>query len=188
MQNRKEMSEDKPLDRAVFAGGCFWHTEAAFEEVDGVVSAVSGYTGGHVENPMYEQVSSGLTGHYEAVEVTYDPSVISYEQLLDIFWRNIDPIDQFGQFYDKGSQYKTAIFYQNEAQRKLAEESKKKLQESGGFDKPIATAILPASKFYKAEEYHQDYYKKSATRYQAYKKGAGFEEKLDRIWKGKRGA
>lgn len=142
--------------------------EAAFEALDGVLDVVSGYTGGQKENPTYEEVSSGTTGHYEAVQVTYDPLKITYEQLLDYFWNNIDPTDEAGQFYDRGPQYRTAIFYHNEMQKMLAERSKKSLEGSGKFNKPIATAILPAREFYRAEEYHQDYYKKHARRYERY--------------------
>jgi len=157
--------------KATFAGGCFWCTEAAFQELDGVIEAVNGYTGGRAENPTYEQVCSGNTGHYEATEITYDPEKITYERLLEVFWRSIDPTDGGGQFVDRGSQYRTAVFYHDEKQKELAEKSKKKLEEE--LDGPIATEILPAQTFYKAEEYHQDYYKKKRLEYELYKRGSG---------------
>lgn len=163
------------LEKATFAGGCFWCIESAFDHVPGVVEAVSGYTGGHTINPSYEEVSTGRTGHYEAVEVTYDPSKVSYSALLDVFWRQIDPTDSTGQFSDHGSQYRTAIFYHNEEQKRLAEESKKALDKSGMFGKPIATEIKKATTFYKAEEYHQDYYKKNEERYEYYRSHSGRE-------------
>ena len=149
------------LEKATFAGGCFWCIEDAFRNVEGVVEAVSGYTGGHKENPTYEEVCSGNTGHYEAVQVTFDESNVSYEKLLELFWSQIDPTDTEGQFADRGSQYMTAIFYHNKEQRKVAEESKKRLEETGKFDKPIATKIIKAGKFYKAEDYHQEYSEKN---------------------------
>lgn len=169
--------------RAIFAGGCFWCTEAAFDLVDGVIKTTSGYTGGTIENPTYEQVSSGKSGHTEALEVTYDPAQVDYPFLLDVFWRSIDPTDRLGQFYDRGSQYRTAIFYIDEEQKQQAEASKISAQKRIGEDKKIVTTIEPASEFYVAEEYHQDYHKKSPQRYNAYKDGSGREEKLKRIWK-----
>ncbi len=159
------------IDTATFAGGCFWCIEAAFSQVDGVKEVISGYTGGTIENPSYEQVSSGSTGHVEAVQVLYDPEKISYEELLDIFWQQIDPTDADGQFVDRGSQYKTAIFYHNQEQKEKAEKSRDSI--SGRFNKEIATEIRPAGEFYKAEEYHQDYYKKNKKRYALYKKNSG---------------
>ena len=182
MNDKHNKPEKDDLAKATFAGGCFWCMEAAFKLQPGVVSAVSGYTGGHTENPTYEAVTSGMTGHYEAVEVTYDPSKITYERLVEIFWHNIDPTDAYGQFADKGTQYKTAIFYHDETQRRLAAQAKKDLADSGKFDKPIATAILPAAKFYAAEEYHQDYYVKNPAHYQLYKKGSGREKRLEEMW------
>ena len=177
-------SEDKmpELDVATFAGGCFWCMEAAFQETKGVTSVVSGYSGGKEENPTYKEVLTGKTGHLETVEVRYDPSKISYEKLIDIFWRQIDPTDTGGQFVDRGAQYKTAIFYHNESQKKAAEKSKKELEDSGKFDKPIATEILSVSTFYKAEEYHQDYYKKRILQYNIYKKGSGREDYIKETW------
>ena len=176
------MSEDK-IGRAIFAGGCFWCMEEAFERVDGVLEAVSGYIGGSVENPTYRDVSSGHTGHYEAVEVKFDQTKVSYEDLLEIFWQNIDPTDDGGQFVDRGSQYFTAIFYTGEEQRKLATISKNRLEASGRFKKPIVTKILKAGKFYKAEDYHQDYYKKSPLSYKVYKSNSGRKIFIDRVWK-----
>ena len=170
---------------ATFAGGCFWCMEPPFENTEGVIEAEAGYTGGHAENPTYEQVTSGTTGHYEAVKVTYDPKKVSYKQLLDVFWRQIDPTDDGGQFADRGTQYFTAIFYHNEEQKEKAELSKKELDASAIFDKPIITALLPAKTFYKAEEYHQDYYKKNVLHYSTYKVGSGRDGFIKEIWKGK---
>ena len=173
----------KVYEKATFAGGCFWCIEEAFEKIDGVIEAVSGYTGGHVENPTYRDVSSGYTGHFEAVEVTYDPLKVSYEDLLNVFWQNVDPTDDGGQFVDRGSQYHTAIFYHNDTQKRLAEESKNRIANSGRFDKPIATQILEAKKFYKAEDYHQDYYKKDKFNYKMYKLNSGRMTYLNKVWK-----
>ncbi len=167
---------------ATFAGGCFWCMEPPFERLTGVIDVKTGYTGGNVDSPTYEQVCSGKTGHYEAIQVIYDPSVINYEQLLDLFWRQIDPTDPNGQFVDKGSQYRSAIFFHNEEQKKLAEESKQKLEKSGKFAKPIITSILPAAPFYQAEEYHQDYHQKAPLRYCVYRENSGREEFLTRTW------
>ncbi len=161
------------LEVATFAGGCFWCTEADFEKLPGVVKVISGYTGGHKENPTYDEVCSGTTGHFEAVQVYYDPSRISYERLLDWFWRHVDPTDGGGQFVDRGEQYRTAIFYHNEKQRLSAEASKEKLVRSGKFDRPIVTRILKATRFYEAEAYHQDFYKTCPVRYEAYRSGSG---------------
>jgi peptide methionine sulfoxide reductase msrA/msrB len=164
------------LETAIFAGGCFWCLESAFEHVGGVKTAVSGYTGGQKESPTYEEVCSGRTGHLEAVKVTYDPQKVSYAELLNVFWKNIDPTDSVGQFADRGSQYRTAIFYHDENQKRLAEESKEALQKSGLFKKPVATEIRKETRFYPAEEYHQDYYKKNAQHYQFYKNHSGREK------------
>ena len=169
---------------AIFAGGCFWCIEAAFELMPGVVEAISGYTGGHVENPTYRQVSTGTTGHFEAVLVRYDPEQISYEELLDQFWRSIDPTDEGGQFYDRGSQYHTAIFALDEEQRAAAEASKRALEASGVFDEPIATQILPAQTFHPAEDYHQDYYKTYLAQYEAYSRASGRKDYLEETWEG----
>lgn len=168
---------------AVFAGGCFWCTESDFEKIPGVLDAVSGYTGGTVSNPTYEQVSAGGTGHVEAVQVIYDPARITYEQLLDVFWRHINPMDGGGQFVDRGSQYGSVIFYADDDQRRLSEASKAALTSSGQFDRPIATEIRPLSPFYKAEEYHQDYYKKNPVRYNYYRWNSGRDQFLTEAWK-----
>ncbi len=170
------------LETATFAGGCFWCMEPPFEQLDGVMEAAAGYTGGRGENPTYEQVSSGRTGHYEAVQVSYDPSKVTYQDLLDVFWRNIDPTDKGGQFADRGTQYYTAVFYHNEEQKQLAEESKRALGTSGKFSKPIVTAVLPAGPFYRAEDYHQDYYRKAPARYKRYKRGSGRELFIEKMW------
>lgn len=169
-------------ETAVFAGGCFWCVEEAFEKVPGVTAAVSGYIGGTVANPTYQQVSTGATGHAEAVQVTYDPGKVTYKQLVDWFWRNIDPLDAAGQFCDKGSEYRSAIFYSGDAQKKIAEDSKQALQASGRFKQQIATEITAAGPFYLAEDYHQDYYKKNANRYQFYKHGCGRVQRLEQVW------
>lgn len=174
--------ERKSLEKATFAGGCFWCMESAFRKVPGVVSVISGYTGGHKEHPTYEEVCTGETGHFEAVEVLFDPESVSYEKLLEVFWRNIDPTDPGGQFADRGPQYRTAIFYHTEAQRLKAEASKKALEESGRFTKPIVTEILPASTFYPAEEYHQDYARKCPLRYELYRKLSGRDAFLEKHW------
>jgi len=170
------------LEKATFAGGCFWCMVPPFEKLDGVSEVISGYTGGHKVNPTYEEVSSGTTGHMEAVEVTYDPTRVTYEKLLDVFWRQINPTDAGGQFVDRGSSYKSAIFYNNEEQKKLAEKSKKELEQSGRFDKPIVTEIRPAGPFYRAEEYHQDYWKKNPIRYKFYRYNSGRDQYLGKIW------
>ena len=171
-------------ERAIFAGGCFWCMEALFEQVPGVVDVTSGYTGGDVPNPTYEQVSTGTTGHFESVLVRYDPAKTSYRKLLEAYWKHIDPTDPGGQFYDRGPQYRTAIFYLDQEQKRLAEESKRALNESGIFAKPIVTMILPAKKFYPAEEYHQDYYKKNPSRFKAYIAASGKERFFEKVWKG----
>ena len=171
---------------AIFAGGCFWCMEEAFERLSGVIEAISGYTGGWVENPTYELVSTGETGHREAVKVIYDPSRISYERLLEVFWRNIDPTDPYGQFADRGGQYKTAVFYLNEWQRELAEESKRRLELSGIFDGPIVTEILPAKEFYPAEDYHQGYYFRFETNYRQYKLYSGRLGFIKSVWENHR--
>jgi len=169
-----------PLDKAVFAGGCFWCTESDFEKVNGVVSAVSGYTGGQVAKPSYEEVSSGGTGHRESVEVTFDPAKVSYAKLLDVFWHSIDPTDDSGQFCDHGEQYRAAIFYRNAEQKRLAEVSREALRKR--FPR-IATDVLPAGPFYPAEEYHQDYYKKNPVRYHFYRFNCGRDARLSEVWK-----
>jgi len=168
---------------ANFAGGCFWCMEAAFQPVKGVISAESGYMGGEAHTANYQAVSEGNSGHYEVVQVRYDPDVISYKALLEVFWKNIDPTDENGQFYDQAQQYQTVIFYQNQEEKVLAKASKKALNESGRFSQKIATKIKPAKEFFKAEAYHQDYFKKNSLRYQMYKKGSGREKFLEKAWK-----
>jgi peptide-methionine (S)-S-oxide reductase len=178
-----QASQSKPGEAvATFAGGCFWCMEEAFEMVPGVTSVVSGFMGGRVPNPTYEQVASKTTGHAEVVQVRYDPGKVSYRQLVDWFWRNIDPVDGTGQFCDKGSPYRSAIFYHDEEQKKVALASKQELEASGRFKEPIATEIKPASAFYMAEEYHQDYYKKNPLRYKYYKYSCGRAQRLQEIW------
>jgi peptide methionine sulfoxide reductase msrA/msrB len=167
---------------ATLAGGCFWCVESDFEKVDGVVDVISGYTGGRVENPTYQQVSAGGTGHVEAVQVIYDPKKVSYKDLLDFFWKHMDPTDPGGQFVDRGSQYRSVIFYHDEEQKRVAEESKRELEKSGRFDRPIATEIIPFSKFYKAEDYHQDYHKKNPLRYKYYRFSSGRDQSLKKVW------
>ena len=169
-------------EKATFAGGCFWCMEPPFENLEGVIDVVPGYTGGAKGNPTYEEVSSGATGHLEAVQITYDPAKISYGRLLDIYWTQIDPTDQGGQFVDRGSQYKTAIFYHDDEQKKIAEASKAELEKSGRYDTPIVTEIRKYSGFYEAEAYHKDFYKKSPVRYKTYKFFSGREQFLQRIW------
>ncbi|PUB13968.1 peptide-methionine (S)-S-oxide reductase MsrA [Paenisporosarcina sp. OV554] len=168
-------------EKATFAGGCFWCMVKPFDSYDGIHAVVSGYTGGELENPTYEQVCTNATGHKEAVQITFDPSVFPYEQLVQMFWMQIDPTDPGGQFYDRGSSYETAIFYHSDTQKEIAEESKKALELSGKFSKPIVTSILEAKPFYPAEQYHQDYYKKNPTHYERYQVGsgrAGFKQKM----------
>ena len=167
---------------AIFAGGCFWCMEPPFDKLDGVKSTISGYIGGDKHNPTYRQVSAGKTGHTEAVEVRYDPSKVSYQTLLDVFWVNIDPLVNNRQFCDAGSQYRPGIFYVNEQQRQLAEASKRALEESKRFDKPIVAEITAATEFYPAEDYHQDYYKKNPVRYKYYRYGCGRDKRLDELW------
>ncbi len=167
---------------AIFAGGCFWCMEPPFEQLKGVHSVRSGYIGGTKDNPTYEEVSSGSTGHAEAVEVLYDPSQISYAELLEVFWRNVDPTTEDAQFADHGTQYRTAIFVHNDEQKRLAQASKDKLAKSGKFKDPIVTTIESATQFYPAEEYHQDYHKKNPLRYNAYKVGSGRQTFIEKTW------
>ncbi|MGQ3477602.1 peptide-methionine (S)-S-oxide reductase MsrA [Paenibacillus sp. TY11] len=181
------MSTNNPhtVEKATFAGGCFWCMVSPFEELPGILKVRSGYTGGHTENPTYEEVCSETTGHVEAVQITFDPQVFPYEKLLELFWQQIDPTDEGGQFHDRGSSYQTAIFYHNDEQRIKAEASKGALAQSGRFDKPITTPILPAATFYEAEEYHQDYHKKNPAHYKRYRKGSGREDFIEQNWSGK---
>lgn len=176
----------KQYELATFAGGCFWCMVKPFDQFDGIEKVVSGYTGGHVENPTYEQVCQDNTGHYEAVQITFDPAIFPYEKLLEIFWQQIDPTDEGGQFHDRGTSYKTAIFYHSEEQREKAEKSKRTLADSGRFQKEIVTSILPAKPFYEAEEYHQDYYKKHPIRYMMYRKGSGRDDFIKQNWSTKK--
>ncbi|MCB0377876.1 MAG: peptide-methionine (R)-S-oxide reductase MsrB [Bdellovibrionales bacterium] len=169
-------------EKATFAGGCFWCMEPPFEKLAGVESVISGYMGGHVARPKYHQVSSGTTGHREVVQITFDPQVISYEDLLQVFWRQVDPTDSEGQFVDRGFQYTTAIFYHNPEQKRVAEASKQKMDQSKRFKKPIYTPVIEAKEFYAAEDYHQDYYKKNPIRYKYYRYRSGRDQYIDKIW------
>ena len=176
------VTEEPGQAKATFAGGCFWCVEEAFEKVPGVISAVSGYTDGHIDNPSYKQVTSGRTGHTEAVEVIFDPAQVTYEQLLDVFWRNVDPTVVDRQFCDVGNQYRTGIFVHDDEQKRLAEASRKALEESKPFAGPIVTPIAVASTFYPAEDYHQDYYKHNPLRYKFYKWNCGRAQRLEELW------
>ena len=175
-------TEPKHYKTATFAGGCFWCVESDFEKADGVIEAISGYTGGEEPNPTYKQVSAGGTGHTEAVQVRFDPDKITYKELLDVFWRHMDPTDAGGQFVDRGSQYRPAIFYHDDEQKRIAEQSKAELEKSDRFTKPIAIEIVPLTEFYTAEEYHQDYYSKNPLRYKMYRYGSGRDQFLSRTW------
>jgi peptide-methionine (S)-S-oxide reductase len=168
---------------ATFAGGCFWCMVKPFDELPGIYGIVSGYTGGQAENPSYEQIKTGETGHFEAVQITYDPEVFPYQKLLDLYWPQIDPTDDGGQFIDRGSQYRTAIFYHTDEQKELAENSRRKVEESGRFQKPVVTQILPASEFYEAEEYHQDFYKKNPKAYKEERVTSGRDTFIEKNWK-----
>ena len=174
--------DNKEIEKAVFAGGCFWCMQNPYDELKGVVSTAVGYTGGNKDNPTYEEVCSGNTGHAEAIEVLYDPLQISYTELLNVFWRNIDPTTLNRQFADAGTQYRTAIFYHNEEQKQSAESSKREMEQSGIHDDSIVTEIIPASTFYKAEDYHQKYYEKCPLKYKMYKTGSGREQYLEDMW------
>jgi len=175
-------SAQTKLDKATFAGGCFWCMEHPFEKLEGVLDVVSGYTGGHEKAPTYEEVSSGETGHVEAVQITFDPSKISYSKILEVFWKQIDPTDPGGQFVDRGKQYRTAIFYHNKEQKGLAEKSKAELDKSGKYKRPIVTEIIKASKFYQAEGYHQGYHKKNPMGYKQYRRNSGRDQYLKKVW------
>ena len=175
-------NQNEKVEKATFAGGCFWCMEHPFEKLDGVSEVISGYTGGHKANPTYEEVATGGSGHIEAVQITYNPDKITYQELLDVYWRQIDPTDAGGQFVDRGPQYRSAIFYHTDEQKHLAEISKADLEKSGRYENPIVTEILKFSKFYKAENYHQDYYKKSTLKYKSYRYGSGREQYLTKIW------
>lgn len=175
-------AEKTQYAKATFAGGCFWCMEEVYEKVDGVVSVVSGYTGGHLSNPTYEQVSAGGTGHAEAVEVTYDPTKVTYQHLLEVFWHNVDPTTPNAQFCDHGNQYRTAIFYHDEMQKMFIDESKQGVESSKSFPQPIVTEIVPFSAFFSAEDYHQDFYKKNPVRYKFYKWNCGRSQRLEELW------
>jgi peptide-methionine (S)-S-oxide reductase len=168
--------------RATFAGGCFWCMEPPFDKIDGVYSTTSGYAGGKVKNPSYKQVSAGVTGHAEAIQVVYDPERVTYEELLEVFWHNVDPLDGGGQFCDRGSQYRTAIFFEGDEQRRAAEASKQALTDSGRLPGPIVTEITPLEAFYPAEDYHQDFYKRNPVRYTSYRAGCGRDRRLKQLW------
>ena len=178
-----QISAYAETDTAIFAGGCFWCMEHPFDEVEGVISTTSGYTGGTKENPTYREVSSGTTGHYESEQVEYDPDKVSYEKLLDVYWKNIDPFDARGQFCDKGPQYRSAIFTKNEKEKELATKSKQALPEKLNGKATVVTEILPAKKFYPAEDYHQDYYLKNPIRYKYYRYGCGRDKRLEEVQK-----
>ena len=181
----KEMTTDqmnKGYEKATFAGGCFWCMEPPFDKLDGVISTTSGYTGGSEENPTYKDVSAGKTGHAEAVQIVFDPGKVSYKKLLEVFWMQINPTTPDRQFVDVGSQYRPGIFYHDDKQRRLAEESKIEIAESGRFDGPIVTEITEAGAFWPAEDYHQDYYMKSPKRYKFYRFGSGRDRYLDKVW------
>ncbi|MBM7540805.1 peptide-methionine (S)-S-oxide reductase MsrA [Amphibacillus cookii] len=167
---------------ATFAGGCFWCMVKPFDQWDGVDAVISGYTGGDTDHPTYEQIKTGQTGHYEAVQITYDPDKITYQQILDLYWPQIDPTDPDGQFHDRGPQYRTAIFYHNEEQKRLADATKQAVAQSGRFNKPIVTEILPASPFYPAEDYHQDYYKTNTEHYKEDRAKSGRDEFIKTNW------
>ena len=175
-------SNGDKLAKATFAGGCFWCMEHPFDQLEGVISTTAGYTGGDKAHPTYREVSSGTTGHAESVQVLYDPTQISYGELLEVFWRNIDPVDPIGQFCDKGDQYRSAIFYNDERQQQLAEQSKQALEASHRLPTPIVTEVMAASDFYPAEEYHQNYYQKHPVRYKVYRFGCGRDQRLSELW------
>ena len=173
-------TQSKTTATAVFAGGCFWCMEPPYDALPGVVATTSGFTGGQKANPSYKEVSGGNTGHIEAVQIAYDPAKVSYEKLLEVYWRNVDPLDGGGQFCDRGHEYTTAIFYQNEEQKKLAEQSKSSVEKQLG--RPVATAIRPATPFYAAEDYHQNYYLKNPVRYKYYRYSCGRDQRLEKLW------
>ncbi|MGR3175026.1 MAG: peptide-methionine (S)-S-oxide reductase MsrA [Candidatus Scalindua sp.] len=174
--------DNKIIEKATFAGGCFWCMQHPYDELKGVESTAVGYTGGHKDNPTYEEVCAGTTGHAEAIEILYNPTQINYSELLKVFWRNIDPTTLNKQFADVGTQYRTAIFYHTEEQKQSAESSKEEMERSGIYDDPIVTEITPATTFYKAEDYHQKYYEKCPVKYKMYKSGSGREQYLEKKW------
>jgi methionine-S-sulfoxide reductase len=179
----REGTEGRGYEKATFAGGCFWCMEPPYDKLDGVISTTSGYAGGHVDDPTYQQVSAGGTGHLEVVQIVYDPERVGYRDLLDVFWRNVDPLDSGGQFCDRGDQYRTAIFYHDERQKRLAEQSKAALERSGQLSRSIVTEILPLDgNFWPAEDYHQDYYQKNPLRYKYYRTACGRDRRLEQLW------
>ncbi len=182
VERRGATAAEAPASTAYFAGGCFWCMEEAFEKVEGVLEVVSGYMGGHAKTPSYEEVSSGRTGHAESVQVRYDPSKVTYTQLLEAFWKNVDPLTPDAQFCDHGSQYRAAIFYGNDEEKKRAEDSKRGIEQSKRFTSPIVTQITAATEFFPAEEYHQDFYKKNPIRYKYYKFSCGRAQRLASLW------
>jgi peptide-methionine (S)-S-oxide reductase len=177
-----EETSEARLESAVLGGGCFWCIEADYEKLDGVADVVSGYTGGHIKNPTYKQVSAGGSGHIEVVKVTYDANKITYSQILDYFWRHIDPTRDDGQFCDSGSQYRPAIFYQDDTQKKLAIASTKQIEQTKPFAQPLKVELIQASTFYLAEDYHQDYYKKNPLRYNFYRYNCGRDARVEQLW------
>jgi len=181
-QTDRPSAGERKLEVATFGSGCFWCTEADFDKVKGVVETISGFMGGTTPNPTYNQVSAGGTGHAEVVQLKYDPTQVSYKELLDVYWRNVDPLDRDGQFCDRGDQYRPVIFYHNEEQKRLAEESKAKLGKSGRFSQPIVVEIAPASTFTPAEDYHQDYYLRNPIQYFIYRQGCGRDARLEALW------
>ena len=178
----KSQTQDANFETATFAGGCFWCIQPPFDKLEGVVRTTVGYTGGKEKDPTYKQVSYGKTGHAESIEIVYDPKKVTYEEILDVYWMNIDPTDAGGQFVDRGNQYRPAIFYHNEAQRKAAEASKEKLDKSGRFDKPVVVEIVEATAFYPAEDYHQKFYMKDPVRYKSYRSGSGRDQFIEEYW------
>ncbi len=182
VQTTSQAAAEATLGKAYFAGGCFWCMEEVFENVDGVLSATSGYMGGTVANPRYEEVSAGRTGHAESVEVVYDPAKVSYQKLLEAFWRNVDPLTPNAQFCDHGSQYRSAIFFRTDEEKRASDTSKLAIEQSKRFKEPIVTQIVQASQFYPAEEYHQDFYKKNPVRYKFYKYNCGRAKRLEELW------
>jgi methionine-S-sulfoxide reductase len=175
-------AQDTEYETATFAGGCFWCIQPPYDKLEGVVSTTVGYTGGKEKDPTYEQVSYGKTGHTESIEIIYDPKKVTYEELLEVFWMNINPTDSGGQFVDRGKQYRPGIFYHGEAQKKAAEASKDKLDKSGRFDKPVIVGIVEAAEFYPAEDYHQKFYQKSPVRYKSYRWGSGRDQFIEKYW------
>ncbi len=181
-QSTNQAAADTAPGKAYFAGGCFWCMEEVFEKVEGVLSATSGYMGGTVVNPSYEEVSAGRTGHAESVEVVYDPTKVSFQKLLDAFWRNVDPITPNAQFCDHGNQYRSVIFFRTDEEKRAAEASRQTIEQSGRFKEPIVTQMVMATQFYPAEEYHQDFYKKNPVRYKFYKYNCGRAQRLEELW------